>query len=239
MNLKMERIQKKIADSGLCSRRMAEEWIKRGRVSVNGIKINEFGVKVSDSDIICVDEKQIPNKAACLTVMMNKPRSVLCSRFDPHHDNTIMHLLPSNLRHLKPVGRLDQDSEGLILLSSDGSLIQELTHPKYGHTKTYKVLIKNMPSASELKIIRDSKISLDGYELNQMKISILKEMPEGIWLKMILTEGRNRQIRRVMDMLGHEVLRLKRISIGNLNLGNLKVGTYKILTDSEIESALS
>ncbi len=235
----MERLQKRIAETGLCSRRMAEEWIKKGRISVNGDLVTEFGTKVSPDDQILVDGRPLPAASKLVTLMLNKPRGVLSSRFDPHHESTVMNLLPSHLRHLKPVGRLDIDSEGLLLLSSDGQLIQELTHPRFEHKKTYKVLIKRTPSPSELSMMREGNLQLDGYQLKPMKVSILKETQEGTWLKMILGEGRNRQIRRVLEMLGHPVVRLKRIALGNLNLGTLALGSHKILTDSELEAAFA
>lgn len=234
------RLQKRIAESGHCSRRKAEELISAGKVKVNGKSITELGVKVSEEDQIQVGRKVLKFNNEKITVMLHKPEDTLCSKSDPHHNKTVMDLLPPELQHLKPVGRLDKDSEGLLLLSSDGELIQKLTHPKHEHRKHYEVLSKGYVQDANLAVLQKGKFKLDGYQLNPMDVKITRRTKDRkTWLDIILNEGRNRQIRRVMDAIGFPVIYLRRIAIGQLQLGRLKKGAHKVLTEKEIQLALS
>lgn len=174
------------------------------------------------------------------TIVMNKPSGYITSRKDPHHKQTVMNLLPSELQQLKPAGRLDKESEGLLIMSSDGELIQKLTHPSSGHTKTYEVLVKGRPEEKDLKALETGSLKLKGYRLNPMKFNIQK-VAKGpkTWIELTLTEGRKRQIRRVMDLLGFPVIYLRRTRIGQLSIEDLDKGQYRELSKEDIKKALA
>jgi 23S rRNA pseudouridine2605 synthase len=232
------RLNKAIADSGLCSRRKADELIDAGKVLVNG-KMPQMGQKVAATDVIEVRGKKLPRHEE-MTIMMNKPTGLITSKGDPHHKQTVMSLLPKNMRHLKPAGRLDKDSEGLLILTSDGALIQKLTHPQFGHTKTYEVLVKGYPKIQRLIPLGSGRLKLDGYALNPMEFKILGTLKSGkTRIRLTLTEGRKRQIRRVMDQLGFPVIYLRRTHVGTLGLGTLPNGEYRELSQADLTKALS
>jgi len=230
------RLNKAIADTGYCSRRKADDLIAAGKVTVNGKK-PQLGQRVSPSDEIQIGRKKLTQKEV-LTVMLHKPAGVITSKSDPHHNRTVMTLLPKGLQHLKPAGRLDKESEGLLILSSDGPLIQRLTHPKHGHTKTYEILVKGHAKEERLQTLKKG-MSLDGKTLNPMPFEILGTLKNKTRIRIILTEGRKRQIRRVMDQLGHPVIYLKRTKIGQLDLGSIPSGKFQELSSEEISKALS
>lgn len=229
------RLQKRIADSGFCSRRAAEDLMQKGKVKVNGKVVTTLGSKVVESDKIEVDGKKLKFATENITLAFHKPAGVITSKRDPHHKNTVMDLLPSEYQNLKPVGRLDKDSEGLLLLSSNGELIQRLTHPKFGHEKTYEVLVKGLVKADKLRVLETGKMKLDDKLLQPMFYRVLNSKDRKTWLELKLTEGRNRQIRRVLDALGFPVVYLKRTAIGQLPLGDLAKGEYRLLTSSDLE----
>ncbi|MEK7145892.1 MAG: pseudouridine synthase [Patescibacteria group bacterium] len=234
------RLQKRIADLGFCSRRKAEFYIEEGKVEVNGEVVTTLGTKVNLRDRISVMGEELSEKKKDITIMLHKPAGYLCSRFDPHHEKTVYTLLPEEFHHLKPAGRLDLNSEGLLILSSNGELIQELTHPSFEHKKTYLVLVKGIPKKEDLKLLEKGELRLDEKKLAPMKFEILEQpREEQTWIKLTLGEGRKRQIRRVMETLGFPVLYLKRTAIGRLELGDLKHGHYKILEEADIKLAQS
>jgi len=227
------RLQKIIAASGLASRRKAELFLKEGRVKING-KIAFIGDKADpEIDKISLDDSIIDLNIKHRVILLNKPKGVICSCKDTHGRKTVINILPIEIRKgLHPVGRLDQESRGAILLTNNGELTLKLTHPKYLHKKTYHVWVKGNPS---MKTIRKWQ---DGIYLNQSKslnadVSILKNSINKSLLNIILKEGRNRQIRRTAEILGHPVIDLKRIAISNINISNLKEGDWKELDKSE------
>jgi 23S rRNA pseudouridine2605 synthase len=238
------RLQKRISDSGLCSRRKAEELMERGRVRVNGKVISKMGSKVSLNDRVAVNGKDLPVHDE-LTIALYKPSGLITSKRETKHKNTIMSLLPAKWQHLKPAGRLDKESEGLIILSTNGDLIQKLTHPKNEHTKTYEVMVKGWVKEKTLFPIQEGHIRLDDYQLNPAKVKILKTTADKkTWLEVELSEGRNRQIRRMLDQVGHPVLYLKRIGVGRLFLGRRPLkevtkGQFYELSEQDIKKALS
>lgn len=240
-----ERLHKVIAASGLCSRREAELLISAGRVSVNGKKINKMGVKVTPKDRVAVDGKDISEKSAPVTLALHKPAGVLTSKKDPFHPETVMDLLPEEFQHLNPIGRLDKESEGLLLFTSDGALLEHLTHPRYGHIKTYQVLVQGQVTADDIEKLRVGPLYLDNYKLKPMEAKILSEDESRLtgktytWVEMKLSEGRKRQIRRVMELLGFPVKRLIRIAIGKVELGELKPGELRTLTSTELRDLYS
>lgn len=231
-----ERLQKRIAQSGLCSRRAAEQLILEGKVAVNGQIVSRLGSTVSETDQITVNKQTLP-KNQNISIALHKPAGYVSSRFDPEGRKTIVDLLPKNLHHLKPVGRLDQDSEGLLLLSTDGDLILTLTHPRFEHSKTYHVTIEGSLSPEDLNRIHQGRFQVAGKTLQPMPARILKQSKGTTLLEIILREGRKRQIRRMFERLEHPVLSLQRMAIGKLKLGSLKKGSYRTLSKKDIELA--
>ena len=237
MSVPPVRVQKRIAESGIYSRREAEELIRSGRVQINGEFVTEMGRKVSSEDEIWVDGKALISHQK-ITIALNKPKAVTSTRLDLHAKETLMDLLPPELHHLKPVGRLDQNSEGLILMSNDGDLIQKLSHPRFGHKKVYDVQVKGEIKARDLIQFQTGSFVLDEYPLKAMEMSIKKISPSSSWLQITLSEGRKRQIRRCMEAIGHPVLYLQRVQIGQLKLGTLSPGQYRILDHQDLQLAL-
>ncbi len=234
------RLQKRIADCGYCSRRKAEDLIVDGKVKVNGKVVTKLGTKVSPEDKVQIGDKTLSLPKEQITIALHKPADYITTKSDPHHNKTVMDLLPKELQHLKPAGRLDKESEGLLILSTDGELIQKLTHPGHKHTKTYEVKVKGIATSRALAPLTTNKLKLDKYQLNPMQFEIMRTTKDRkTWIRLILSEGRKRQIRRVMDSLGFPVIYLRRTEIGDLTLENLDKGDYRILTKSECSKASS
>jgi 23S rRNA pseudouridine2605 synthase len=233
-----ERLQKLIAATGFCSRRKAEELIEQGIVQVNGITIKELGSKFDAGVKITIDGKEISKKDD-VTIAFYKPVGYLSTNSDPFGDETVFHLLPKKFANLKIAGRLDKNSQGLMILSSNGELINKLTHPKFEHIKTYEVAVKGELNEDHLEVLKSGKMKLDDYILNPMNYEIYKHDSGKTWIRLKLSEGRKRQIRRVMDYLGFPVLYLCRTAIGKLELGNLERGKFIELTPEQIQLALS
>lgn len=228
-----ERLQKILAQAGFGSRRSCEDLITSQRVRVNG-KVAELGSKAdAQRDTIVVDGQSIPKLAAHLYIALNKPREIL-SDIDPKDPRQTVHDLVKVPGHLFAVGRLDYDSEGLILLTNDGELANRLTHPRYGHEKEYRVLVATRPDDEQLDTWRRGVVLADGYRTKPAQVAIDSLAGKGAWLRVILREGRKRQIREVGGRIGLHVQRIMRIRIGNLLLGELKVGEWRYLTNEEI-----
>jgi 23S rRNA pseudouridine2605 synthase len=228
-----ERLQKILAQAGFGSRRSCEELIIAGRVKVNG-KVVKLGDKADAAqDAISVDNVPIPKRAAYVYVALNKPREVL-SDIDPKDNRTTVRDLVKIPGHLFAVGRLDYDSEGLILLTNDGDLANKLTHPRYGHEKEYRVLIENRPDEEQLSIWRRGVVLEDGHRTAPAKVSVEGMAGKGAWLRVVLREGRKRQIREMGKLTGLHVSRIIRVRIGKLLLGDLRPGEWKYLTREEI-----
>jgi len=230
-----ERLHKLIANAGLCSRRRAEELLRDGLVSVNG-QPAQLGDKADPSrDAIAVAGKPLAAPPEPLVLLLNKPMGVLCSCSDPHGRPTVLDLLPPELRQnsgLHPVGRLDADSRGALLLSNQGDLTLRLTHPRYGHRKTYRVWVEGQPSAAALGRWRRG-ITLDGQATQPVGVRVLKTTGDATWLEVVMGEGRNRQIRRTAALLGHPVRDLQRLAIGTVELGRLGEGEWRRLDRGE------
>lgn len=233
-----ERLHKRIASSGYCSRRMAERLIAEGEVEVNGKIVTEMGVQVTEKDKITVEGTKLKFTDEKVTIMMNKPQGIVTTRNDPMGEETVMDLLPRQFQHLNPVGRLDRESEGLLLLTTDGDLLLHLTHPRYEHEKTYEVGLYGTVEPTTLEALAEG-VELDGKKLAPMHASVLREEGHRTWVEVILREGRKRQIRRVMEQFGHTVFALRRVAVGKLKLGDLKTGAYRVITPKEIKMALS
>jgi 23S rRNA pseudouridine2605 synthase len=229
------RLQKFISDSGLMSRRAAEEEIKLGHVTVNGHPA-ELGMKIDPrSDIVTYRGKRIAYERREYTyIMMNKPRGYLSSTSDDRGRKCVTDLVEGVDVRLYPVGRLDLISEGMLLLTDDGELKNKLTHPRYSLPKVYRVKVSGEVSERQYEILT-SPLVIDGYEITPVSVTVGESDESGTVLKMTLTEGRNRQIRKMCEAADLKVKRLSRVSIGNLKLNNLPVGKWRYLTAEEVE----
>jgi len=229
-----ERLQKVLARAGCGSRRECEEMIRQGRVMVNG-QVALLGQKADPQrDQVAVDGRLVRPRRQHTTIMLHKPRGVLSDEGDgrPDAPPTARGLvdLPG---HLFVVGRLDLNSEGLLLLTDDGELAHRLTHPRYEHPKEYEVLVEGQPDERALESWRRG-VFLDGRTTAPAEVSILRQEAGRTWLRVVLREGRKRQVRRVAAMLGFPVLRLIRVRIGPLRLGDLPPGRWRRLSEAEL-----
>ena len=231
-----ERIAKKIARSGLCSRREAERWILNGQVKLNNKILNECGVNVTETDIIEVNGELLPNKVNTKLWLYHKERGYLVTNNDPEGRSTIFDQLKTkmNTRFIS-VGRLDMDSEGLILLTNDGDLARKLELPATGWLRKYRVRVHGYVSAQDLEPLKNG-ISVDGIKYRRIDAALDRQQGSNAWLTMSFREGKNREVRNVMNFLGYSVNRLIRISFGPFNLKNLASGELeevkqRVLTD--------
>jgi 23S rRNA pseudouridine2605 synthase len=231
-----ERLQKVLAHAGVASRRASEALIEQGRVTVNGQTVTVLGCKVDlRRDIIAVDGQRLAKPSEKLIyIMLNKPRDVLTAVGDDRGRQTVVDLVDVAER-VYPVGRLDFKSEGLILLTNDGELAEKLTHPRSHLEKEYQVLVTGKPSNQTLAQWRRGEIEVEGKPAARAIVDRLKIERDNTWLKIILTEGRKRQIREVGRALGHPVKKLERVRIGPIKLGHLKPGKWRHLSQAEVQ----
>lgn len=228
-----QRLQKLIAAAGVCSRRNAEVLLREGRVTVNQLTVGIGDQADPSIDQIDVDGRPLSQPSSPRMILLNKPQGVICSCSDPQGRKTVLDLIPRPMRRgLHPVGRLDSDSRGALLLTNQGAITLQLTHPRYAHQKTYQVQVKGRPTATTLNLWRNG-VELDGIPTQPTEIVLIKEERYQSLLKVILREGRNRQIRRVANVLGHPVLDLQRTAISSIDLGSLPEGRWRELTRSE------
>jgi len=228
-----ERLQKLLAQAGFGSRRACEEFITAGRVRVNG-KVATLGQKADPiSDKITIDGKPLPARENLTYIALYKPRNIISSVDDEVGRKTVRDLIPET-GHLYPVGRLDWDSEGLILMTNDGDLTNRLTHPRYGHQKEYRVLVAKRPEPEQLATWRRGVVLEDGYKTAPANVYAEVGAGKGCWLRLSMGEGRKRQIREIGSLLGLPVVRIVRIGIGTLRLGSLKPGDWRHLTENEV-----
>ncbi len=236
----MERLQKVLAHAGVASRRACEDLIRQGRVQVNGQVVTEMGTRVDPArDEIRVNGRRLPSAESHVYIMLNKPQGYLSTTRDPHGRPTVLDLLTIEAR-VYPVGRLDVDSEGLLLLTNDGALTQRLTHPRYGHEKEYWVLVDGRPNKRVLHRLRQG-VKVEGEKLQADEITVLRRshwrrepVANGTWLKIVLHQGHKRQVRRMCAVVGHPVQRLIRVRFGPLRLGRLEPGQWRHLSHREI-----
>lgn len=240
-----ERLQKVLAAAGVASRRASEELITAGRVSVNGQRVTELGTKVDPARAtIMVDGKPIALPARQVYLKLHKPRGVISDLGGATQGRqTVEDLLPPEMRRLFPVGRLDLNSEGLILMTDDGDLAHKLTHPRFEHPKTYFVLIADRPPESALEQLRKG-VDLPEGRTAPAEVRVAQRLPEGlklapgpthgVWLEVVLREGKKRQIRHMTAAIGFPTLRLVRWAIGPLTLDDLPVGETRPLTRGEV-----
>ncbi len=234
----MERLQKVIAASGVCSRRKAEELIKQGKVIVNGKIVNELGTKVSYSDTIEINGKNI-NQEEKEYILLNKPRAIVTTTNDEHKRKTVLDLVETDKR-LYPIGRLDYDTTGALILTNDGELANLLTHPKSHVNKTYVAKVKGLVNKSDILTLR-SGVKIDGYKTSPAGARIIsydKKTDTSI-VELTIHEGKNHQVKNMFNAINHEVLKLKREKIAFLNLKGLKSGEYRYLNIKEVKKLYS
>ena len=234
-----QRLQKILAAAGYGSRRACEEIIRQGRVQVNGRVVTEMGTKVDPHrDEIRVDGAPLSSPEGKVYLILHKPPGYISTVHDPWGRPTILDLVPHRGR-LYPVGRLDAESEGLLLLTNDGQLTHRLTHPRYEHEKEYRVLVRGRPNEAVLSRLRRG-VKLEEGRTAPAEVSRasrkegLETPPGATWLRMVIHEGRKRQIRRMCAAVGHPVQRLIRVRMGPIELGNLPPGGYRPLSAKEV-----
>jgi len=229
-----ERIQKILARAGFGSRRSCERLISEGRVMVNG-RLAQLGDKGKPGvDRIEVNGKEIPAFEPLKYIALYKPRNVISAVNSPDKRKTVRDLV-EEAGTLYPVGRLDVDSEGLILLTNDGELTNRLTHPRYGHEKEYNVLVAKRPDEEQLNAWRRGVVLEDGYHTARAEVNFVRSHGKGAWLRVVLKEGHKRQIREMGSLTGLPVVRIIRVRIGSLRLGNLKPGEWHSLSTAEVD----
>ncbi len=230
-----ERLQKLLAQAGYGSRRACEEFIIEGRVRVNG-QIATLGQKADLSkDRITLDGKALPKAETLIYIALYKPRNILSASEGQDDRQTVRDLIPVE-GHLYPVGRLDFDSEGLILMTNDGDLTNKLTHPRYGHEKEYRVLLARRPDDAQLATWRRGVVLEDGHKTAPAEVRFESTSGKGAWVRVVMGEGRKRQIREIGMLLGLPVVRIIRVRIGTLRLGTLKPRQWRHLTMDEVKA---
>ncbi|MDP1716078.1 MAG: pseudouridine synthase [Anaerolineales bacterium] len=229
-----ERLQKLLSRAGYGSRRACEVFVTEGRVRVNG-KIAVLGQKADLSvDKVMVDGKALPKAESLTYIALYKPRNVLSAAEGQDGRQTVRELIPIE-GHLYPVGRLDFDSEGLILMTNDGELTNKLTHPRYGHQKEYRVLVARRPDEKQLDAWRRGVVLEDGDKTAPAEVNFLSTSGKGAWMRVVMGEGKKRQIREVGRLLGLPIVKIIRLRIGTLKLGNLKPRQWRYLTADEVD----
>ncbi len=229
----MERLQKILSARGVASRRAAEEWIQAGRVSVNGRTAALGATADPEKDDIRVAGKQLPRQEKLLYLMLHKPRGYVTTLHDEKGRPDAARLVADCGARVYPIGRLDMDSEGLLIFTNDGAFANLLMHPSHEVEKAYEVLVSGF-SPEKLPLL-ERPIVLDGYHIRPPKVRLLESTGQKARLEVVIHEGRNRQVRRMCQAAGMEVLRLKRTREGSLTLGDLPAGKWRSLTQAEIE----
>ena len=229
------RLQKVLSRAGIASRRKAETLISEGRVSVNGKTVRELGVRVSPEDLIRVDGQRIDRRYRNRYFLVNKPAGVLCSASDPQGRKLVIDLVPPRMGRLFPVGRLDYNSEGAIILTNDGNIANRLAHPRFEVEKVYAVKVRGLVERSDPRLSSAiSGVTLDdGVVATVKRVKVFRTTGRNTWLEWVLTEGKNREIRKICAMLAFDVVRLLRRSIGPIELGDLRSGDFRELSRAE------
>ena len=224
------RLNKYIAETGVCSRRLADAWIEAGRVSVNGA-IATLGTKLNEGDLVCVDGKPVGAKKQALYIALNKPPGVICTTEEHIEGNIIAHV--GHPERIFPIGRLDRESEGLILLTNDGDIVNVILRSENNHEKEYEVTVERPITDLSLKMLADG-VKIMGLITKPARVSRI----DACSFRIILTQGLNRQIRRMCSALGYRAQHLRRVRIMNVKLGDLKSGKWRYLSPQELEGLL-
>lgn len=230
----MVRLQKFLANAGIASRRGAEKIIAEGRVSVNGEIVREMGVQIDENyDTVAVDGEEIKNVEKKMYIMLNKPYGFVTTVSDDKGRPTVMELVSDISARIYPVGRLDYDTEGLLLLTNDGDLTYKITHPKHDVSKTYVAEVSGNISMDTIVQLRRGVV-IDGYKTSPAEVEVVGATQYGTKIEITIHEGRNRQVRKMFEELGCVVKKLKRIKEAGLTLGHLPVGKWRKLSESEV-----
>ncbi len=231
----MDRLQKILSQAGVASRRAGERLMLEGRVTVNGTTVRELGTKADPArDDIRVDGRRITTAVRRRYILLNKPRGYVTTRSDPQRRPTVMALLAGVREYVYPVGRLDVDSEGLLLLTNDGDLAAHLTHPRHGLPRVYEVVVLGVPDAHDLGRLAGG-IPLDGRPTRPARVRLLRARGDQAVLELTIAEGRKRQVRRMCEAIGHPVVALTRVAIGPIRDPRLKPGRWRELTATEVQ----
>jgi 23S rRNA pseudouridine2605 synthase len=230
----LDRLNKYLAHAGIGSRRQCDELIRAGRVSVDGRTVTELGTRVSPEQKVEVDGEPVKTEKFVYW-LVNKPRGYLCTNHDPAGRPLALDLVPQIAQRVYTVGRLDEDSEGLLLLTNDGDLAHRLMHPRFEVEKAYLVLVAGVPAPEDLKKLLDGVYLAEGH-VKARHVKRLRKQGNSTWMRIVLAEGKNREIRRMLAKLDHKVLRLRRVAIGPLDIGSLQPRKSRQLTASELKS---
>lgn len=229
------RLAKYLAQAGVASRRKAEEMIEQKRVKVNGVIVDTQGIKIDpERDVVEVDGQVVNKCNDKIYILLNKPAGYISSVYDPQGRPTVVQLVKEVKTRIYPVGRLDFDTEGLLLLTNDGDFTNLMLHPRYEITKTYEALVKGMVGREALEKLKKGVLLEDGITA-PARVKILRKGKDKTLLELKIHEGRKRQVKRMCREIGHPVLKLKRTSFGFLNLDGLSAGEYRYLTPDEVE----
>ena len=227
------RLQKYLAACGVGSRRKCEEYIQQGRVSVNGETVTVLGTKIKGGDIVCLDNKEVKSEERLVYYLLNKPVGYVTTVKDEKNRPTVLDLFQGIDERIFPIGRLDYNTSGLLLLTNDGELTYALTHPKHEVDKIYRVKIKGQIEEKTLDRLRKGVI-ISGRKTAPAIVQVITAGPQNTVLSMTIHEGRNRQIRKMCEAVGHSVMKLTRVAIGEMTLEDLQVGKYRKLTANEV-----
>lgn len=229
----MERLQKILSQAGIASRRAAEQLMLDGRVTVNGTVVRELGTKADAArDDIRMDGRRVKAPERHRYILLNKPRGYVSTRSDPQRRPTVLDLIAGVREYVYPVGRLDFDSEGLLILTNDGELAARLTHPRHGVARVYEVEVAGVPDDHDLRRLAKG-VTIEGRRTEQAEVELVRTRPRAV-VRITVREGRNRQVRRMCDAIGHPVDALRRVAIGPLRDARLKLGQWRELTSEEI-----
>lgn len=228
------RLQKYLADCGIASRRKAEELIISGKVKVNGVLVTELGVKIDpNKDKIFYNNEIIKSEKKKIYILLNKPKGYISASKDQFDNPSILHLIKDIKERIFPVGRLDKDTTGALILTNDGDFSYKLTHPKHEIGKTYIAEITGRPTDEEMRMFAKG-VYIDGRKTYPAKIRIVKETKKGSIVEIIIHEGRNRQVKKMCEEIGYKVVSLHRQAIGSISIDGVKEGNYRFLKDNEI-----
>lgn len=229
------RLQKFMAKCGVASRRKSEEIILEGKVEVNGEIVTELGFKVDqEKDIVKIEGKILELEEEKIYIMLNKPTGFVTTVSDEFGRDTVIDLISDIEERVYPVGRLDAETSGLLILTNDGDTAYKVTHPKYEMNKKYIAKVKGWPTEQEIYDFRNG-LEIEDYVTSKAKLKVLMTTKVGATLEIIIHEGKNRQVRKMCSKIGHPVIELKRVEVGKLKLGDLKEGTWRHLSNSEID----
>lgn len=229
------RLQKYLAEAGVASRRKCEELIALGKVEVNGQVVTVPGTKIAGREVVKVDGREIRQEQKKVYILLNKPVGYISTAKDQFSRKTVLDLVNTVKERIYPVGRLDYDTSGLIILTNDGELANMLTHPKHEMQKVYRVMIDGNLKEDDIKSFQ-AGIAIEDYKTAPAKVNVIETSKKDSIIEITIHEGRNRQIRKMFEMLGYVVLRLKRIAIGSISIEGLEEGKWRYLSKKEIDA---